>query len=77
MLPRVFRDTLIRLTKEDILRLIDDNQEELIRYFREEIDKLDERIPEEKIFIDIKMAALGEELLKAALGAIKRFVANY
>jgi len=77
MLPKVFRDALIRLTREDILRFIDDNQEDLIRYFREEIDKLDERIPEEQIFIDIRMAALGEELLKSALGAIKRFVENY
>lgn len=77
MLPKIFRDALVRLTKEDILTFIDDNQEDLIQYFRCEIDKLDERTPEEQIYIDIKMGALGEEILKATLEAVKEFIKNY
>jgi hypothetical protein len=41
MLPKFLREALIRLTKEDILRFMDDNQEELIRYCRNELEKLD------------------------------------
>ena len=77
MLPKFLRDSLIRLTKEDILRFMDDNQEELIRYFRNELEKLDERMPEEQLFIDIRMAALGEELFCAVFSAIRQFVKNY
>ena len=68
---------IIRLTKEDILHFMDDNQEELIRYFRDELEKLDERIPEEQLFIDIRMAALGEELFRAIFSSIRQFVKNY
>ncbi|HIE29794.1 TPA: hypothetical protein EYP66_21200 [Candidatus Poribacteria bacterium] len=77
MLPKFLRDSLIRLTKEEILRFIDDNQEELIHYFCNELEKLDERMPEEQLFIDIRMAALGEELFRAVFSAIRQFVKNY
>ncbi len=42
--------------------------------FREEMEKLDERLPEEQTFIDIRMVPLGEELLKAVLATLKRFL---
>jgi hypothetical protein len=77
MLPTFLRDTLIRLTKEDILRFMDDNQEELIRYCRNELEKLDECMPEEQLFIDIRMALLGEELFRAMFSALRQFVKNY
>ena len=77
MLPRFFRDRLFRLAKEDVLNFLDDNQEEFIRLLREEMEKVDERMPEEQMFIDIHMAALGEELLRSVFTVIKRFVENY
>jgi hypothetical protein len=68
------RETAFRLARGDILRFIEDHEEELLAIFREEIQSLDDRMPEEEIFIDIHMAALGEELLLAALEALKRFL---
>jgi hypothetical protein len=41
------------------------------------MEKLDERMPEEQLFIDIRMAALGEELFRAIFSAIRQFVKNY
>jgi hypothetical protein len=55
---------------------LEDHEEDLIRIFREEMAMLDEQIPEENLFIDIKMVPLGEMILKAALHAITRFLAG-
>ncbi len=71
---RFVREAAFRLTKNDLYQFLDDHEDDLIRIFHEEIEKLDERIPEEEIFIDIHMAALGDELLRAALTALKRFL---
>jgi hypothetical protein len=38
------------------------------------MQKLDRRLPEERMFIDIRMVPLGEELLRAALATLKRFM---
>jgi hypothetical protein len=48
-----------------------------MRYFCYEIEKVDESMPDEQIFIDIRMAALGEELFRAIFSAIRQFVKNY
>ena len=71
---RVVRETAFRLARGDILKFVEDHEEELLAIFREELENLDDRMPEEEIFIDIHMAALGEELLVAALEALKRFL---
>jgi hypothetical protein len=55
---------------------LEDHEEDLLRIFREEMEALDEQIPEESFFIDIKMVPLGETILKAALHAISRFLAG-
>jgi hypothetical protein len=34
-------------------------------------------MPEEQLFIDIRMAALGEELLRAVFSGLRQFVKNY
>ena len=36
--------------------------------------KFDERLPEEEMMININMVALGEELLRAVLTGLKRFL---
>lgn len=71
---RMMRETAFRLARGDILKFVEDHEEELLTIFREELEALDDRMPEEEIFIDIHMAALGEELLLAALEALKRFL---
>lgn len=74
---RMVREAAFRLARSDILKFIEDHEQDLHHIFREELESLDERMPEEDIFIDIHMAALGEELLTAALQALKRFLREY
>jgi hypothetical protein len=71
---RIVRETAFRLARGDILRFVEDHEEELLAIFGDELRQLDDRMPEEKVFIDIDMEALGEELLLAALNALKRFL---
>lgn len=74
---RMVREAAFRLARSDVLKFIEDHEEDLRRIFREELHSLDERMPEEDVFIDIHMAALGDELLTAALDALKRFLREY
>ena len=74
---RFAREIAFRLTRRDLLRFIEDHEEDLLRIFREEMESLDERMPEEQIFIDIRMVPLGEELLQATLTTLKRFLQEY
>jgi hypothetical protein len=60
--------------REDLKCFIEDHQEDLRRILREELEALDERLPEEQALIDIHMVALGEELLDAMLSTFKRFL---
>ena len=71
---RLMRRTAFRLARKDLLRFLDDHQEDLLVIFREEIQKLDNRVEEEKAFIDIHMVPLGEEILHAVLNTLKRFL---
>lgn len=43
----------------------------------EELDEVDRRIPEEQAYIDIRLGELGEELARAILKALKRFLREY
>ena len=71
---RFVREIAFRMTRRDLLRFLEDHEEDLLRIFREEMQNLDDRIPEEQIFIDIRMVPLGEELLRAVLATMKRFL---
>ena len=71
---KLIRQVLMRLLKNDFVDLIEEHKDDLIAIFRDEMERLDDRIPEEQVFIDIKMAPLGEELMKAALSTITRFI---
>jgi hypothetical protein len=71
---RFVREVAFRLTRRDLLRFLEDHEDDLLRIFREEMEKLDERMPEEQMFIDIHMVPLGEELLRAVLATLKRFL---
>jgi len=74
---RVLRNTLFRLAKDDVREFIAENEERLIQLFCEELDKVDDRLEEERVFIDIHMATLGEELMKGVFAALYRFLDEY
>jgi hypothetical protein len=71
---RLLRDTAFNLARRDVASFLSDHEERLVAIFREEIADLDDRIPEEELFIDIHMVPLGEMILRAALHAITRFL---
>jgi len=73
-LRKTMRESAFRLARKDLAHFLKDHEEDLVAIFREEMADLDDRIPEENLFIDIKMVPLGEALLKAALHAITRFL---
>jgi len=74
---RFIRDNFLRLAKGDLLSFLEEHEDELLQIFREEMSSLDRRLPEEQLFIDIRMVPLGEELLRAVLATIKRFLREY
>jgi len=69
-----FRNSIFRLARKDIIDFLNDHEEDLLQIFREELQVVDDNLPEEKMFIDIRMVALGEELMFAVLRAMKRFI---
>jgi len=71
---RLMRESAFRLARRDLAMFLGDHEEELLRIFREELQRLDDEIPEESFFIDIKMVPLGEMILKAVLRAMRRFL---
>jgi hypothetical protein len=74
MIRRFIRETIYGIARHELAAFLKDHEEELLREFREEMRKMDERIPEERSFIDVKMVPLGETILKAALAAIREFL---
>ncbi len=71
---RLIRESTFNLARRDLALFLEEYEEELLQVFREEIQRVDDEIPEEKIFIDLKMATLGEVFLKAGLKALCRFL---
>jgi hypothetical protein len=69
-----FRDSLFRLVRKDVIDFLDEHENILLQIFREELQAVDDSIPEENLFIDIRMVPLGEELMRAVLHALKRFM---
>jgi hypothetical protein len=74
---RFVREIAFRLTRRDVLQFIEDHEEDLLCIFREEMERLDERLPDEQLFINIRMVPLGEEMLRAVLATLKRFLREY
>jgi hypothetical protein len=71
---RLVRESAFRLARRDLAMFLEDHEEELLGIFRQEMQRLDDEIPEEGLFIDIKMVPLGEAILRAALRAMSRFL---
>jgi hypothetical protein len=68
------RNSLFRLARKDVIAFLDDHEADLLQIFRDELQAVDDSIPEENLFIDIRMVPLGEELMSAVLRALKRFM---
>ena len=51
------RNSLFRLARKDVIDFLDDHEADLLQIFREELQTVDDNIPEENLFIDIKMVA--------------------
>ena len=75
-LRKTVRESAFRLARKDLAYFLKDHEEDLLTIFREEMADLDEQMPEENLFIDVKMVPLGEAILKAALHAITRFLTD-
>lgn len=68
------REQAFRLARQDLAIFLVDHEEQLLQVFREEMQRLDDDLPEERLFIDIKIVPLGEMILRAALRAMNRFL---
>ena len=68
------RNSIFRLARKDVIDFLDDHEEDLLQIFREELQTVDDNMPEEELFIDIHMVRIGEELMIAVLQALKRFM---
>ena len=71
---KLLRESAFQLARRDVASFLADHEEDLLAIFREEMQTLDDQMPEESLFIDIRMVPLGEAILKAALHAITRFM---
>jgi hypothetical protein len=68
------RKAAFNLVRRDLAMFLEEHEQELLHIFREEIQRLDDEIPEEATFIDIKMVPLGETVMLAVLRALNRFL---
>ncbi len=71
---KMMRESAFNMARQDLAVFLEDHEDDLLRIFREEIQRLDDEIPEENAFIDIKMVPLGELVIKAMLRAMHRFL---
>ncbi len=74
MIRRIIRETIFQVARQELAVFLEEHKDDLMRIFREEIQQLDDEIPEEGSFIDIKMVPLGEMILEAAVRALRRFL---
>jgi hypothetical protein len=74
MIGRLTRKAAFELVRRDMAIFLRENEDALLEIFREELQRLDDEIPEENVFIDIKMVPLGEAVIKASLRAFDRFL---
>ena len=70
---QLIRESAFRIARHDLALFLQDHEDHLLAIFREEMSRLDDEMPEENLFIDIKMVPLGEAILKSALRAMTRF----
>jgi hypothetical protein len=74
MFTKPIRDTVFKMARRDLAQFLVDHEAELYQIFREELHRLDDELPEERLFIDIKVVPLGELIMKAVLNGLHRFL---
>jgi hypothetical protein len=74
---RLVRNTMFRLARSDVRAFLEENEDRLLALIGEELQRVDDRIEEEKAFVDIHMAALGQEMTKGVLAALYRFLDEF
>ncbi|MGC9396359.1 MAG: hypothetical protein ACP5J4_16060 [Anaerolineae bacterium] len=73
-LRKAVRESAFNLARRDLAIFLEEHEEDLIKIFREEMQQLDDDLPEEAMFIDLNLVGIGDMILKAALHAIRRFL---
>lgn len=73
-LRKRMREWIFDLVRKDVALFLQEHEAELLAVFRDELQRLDDEISEERLFIDIKMGLLGEVIVKSALQAVTRFL---
>ena len=68
------RDNAFSLVREDLALFLEEHEPDLLTIFREEMEVLDEKLPEEEIYIDLDVAGIGDMLMKAVLHTLVRFL---
>lgn len=71
---KAVRESAFNLARRDLAIFLEEHEEDLIKIFREEMQQLDDELPEEAVFIDLNLVGIGDMILKAALHAIRRFL---
>ena len=73
---RMIREAAFNIARRDLAVFLTEHEDELLQIFREEMQKLDDEMPDEQMFIDIKMVPLGEAIVRSALDAVRRFLTD-
>lgn len=73
---RLMREMAFRLARRDLALFLYEHEADLLEIFRGEMQRLDDELPEERLFIDIKMVPMGEMLMKAVLRTLYHFLLN-
>ena len=73
-LRKKVRESAFNLARHDLAIFLEEHEDDLLAIFREEMQRLDDEIPEERVFIDLDMVGIGDTLLKAVLRALRRFL---
>lgn len=71
---RLMREMAFRLARRDLALFLYEHEADLLEIFRGEMQQLDNELPEERLFIDIKMVPMGEMLMKAVLRTLYHFL---
>lgn len=74
MLPNFITRLSVRAMRSELLDFIDDHEDTFVELVYQEMERLDERTPDEKSYIDIKMAPLGADIARAILRAVRQFL---
>ncbi len=73
-LRKVVRESAFNLARRDLALFLEEHEDDLLAVFREEMQRLDDELPEEAALIDLNMVGIGDMILKAALRALRRFL---